>query len=50
MKRILRYAQIGLNVAADELDDKGTAKAKKLAKLLRATDAGISEYLKSGEV
>lgn len=50
MKRILRYAQIGLNVAADELEDKGTPRARKLAKLLRAADAGISEYLRSGEV
>ena len=50
MKRILRYAQMGLNVAAAELEDKGTAKAKKLAKVLKAADAGIEEYLKSGEV
>ena len=50
MRRILRYAQIGLNVAADELEEKGTVKARRLAKILRSADAGIRDYLQSGEV
>jgi hypothetical protein len=50
MKRYLRIAQMGLAIAAGELDAHGTQKAKKLAKVLRMADAAIDEYMKSGEV
>ena len=41
---ILELAQMGLQRAARLLEKKGTAKARKLAKALRAADAGITAY------
>ena len=41
----LEMAQMGLLRAARALEKKGTAKAKKLAKALRAAHAGIDDYL-----
>jgi hypothetical protein len=49
MKFALETAQFGLEYAARQLEKKGTPKALKLAKILRVADAGIAEYLSSGD-
>jgi hypothetical protein len=47
MKFPLQAAQFGLEYAAAQLDRKGTPKAKRVAKALRAADAAITVYLTS---
>lgn len=45
LELILLMAQNGLLTAAAMLEKDGSTKSKKLAKVLRAAHAGISDYL-----
>lgn len=45
MKRALEVAQFGLAYAVLQLERKGTPKALKVARALKAADAAINEYI-----
>lgn len=45
----LELAQVGLLRAARQLEKKGDAKARKLAKILRSAHAGIDAFLNDEE-